>query len=69
MTGDTEWDPSFVRLKAVKSREEAEFCRIADIEVKGTIPMNETDQLLGRISDLLVKRTMTERIIFISERH
>ena len=63
MTKDTEWDPSFVRLKAVKSREEAEFCRIKEIEVKGTIPMNENDRVLGRISYVLVNITMTERII------
>ena len=63
MTGDTEWYPSLVRLKAVKSREEAEFCRIAEIAVKGTIPTNETDRVLGRISNLLVERKITESII------
>ena len=63
MNGDTEWDPSLVRLKAVKSREEAEFCRIVEIAVKGEIPTNETDRVLGSISDLLMERTMTETII------
>ena len=63
MNEDTKWDPSLVRLKAVKSREEAEFCRIAEMAVKGAIPTNETDRVLGSISDLLVERTITERII------
>ena len=58
-TGEMEWDPSLVRLKAVKSTEEAEFFRIAEIEVKGTIPTNETDRVLDSIYDLLVERKMT----------
>ena len=52
-----------VRLKSVKSRGEAGFYRITEIAVKGMIPRNETDQFLGSIFDLLVERTMTERII------
>ena len=63
MTGDTEWDPSSVRLAEVRTKEEEECRKICEIARQDPTSVFEIDRIMGDIGDSFVERTMTERLI------
>ena len=63
MTGDTEWDPSSVRLAQAQTKEEEGCRKICEISMKDPTSVCEIDQIMGEIGDSFVERKMTERLI------
>jgi hypothetical protein len=68
MTGDTEWDPSSVRLASVRTKEEEDCRKIYEISQRDPTSVSEidnfeVDNIMGNIGECFVERSMTERLI------